>query len=218
MIMFSVTCLYLIAWFIRRYFSHQILAPDQSLTTPGAIHLVTGNAPLMGLLEAALGADTDFFGLRTRLGSPHAATGAGIPGQARTAPAAAEAGLVAPRPPATRQIKLWLIQLIVPVRTQDLIDITSHAAHHLNPQYLGVMSQIGTQSATDQGFHTLFPEKFQTPARLQVRDINLLGRTRRRRFLGINPDAGTPIQHRCDPVAQHRYGEHADTESRMRAK
>jgi hypothetical protein len=36
------------------------LAPDQPLPTPGAGHLVTGNPPLVGMLQAALGTDTGF--------------------------------------------------------------------------------------------------------------------------------------------------------------
>jgi hypothetical protein len=101
-----------------------------------------------------------------------------------------------------------LIQLLLPVRPAHLINLARHAAHDLDPQFAGIVLQIRTQGATNQGFDPLLLEQFQALVGLQMRHLDLFPRSLISWVIRKYMNARAPIQHWGNPGPQHRDGKH----------
>jgi len=103
-----------------------------------------------------------------------------------------------------------VVQGILPVGLHHFLHLASHPADNGKTETLGIPQEFGAQSAANQGVDPLFPQHLQSLGGLQVRQIQFLARITWRWVFREDLNPGTPVQHRCNPATQYRYGQHAD--------
>jgi hypothetical protein len=67
-----------------------------------------------------------------------------------------------PGSPATREPKTRLIKAVLPVRMEDIINLSGHAADKGNPELTGIMLQFRTQGAANHGGDAMIPQDPQS--------------------------------------------------------